>query len=55
MFVSMNAALLVGFWRWISGAQGGAWKRTVRSQEIAPANSQSASAGTVAKRKVSAK
>ena len=30
MFVGMNAALGVGFWRWISGAQGGAWKRTER-------------------------
>jgi cellulose synthase/poly-beta-1,6-N-acetylglucosamine synthase-like glycosyltransferase len=30
MFVGMNAALAVGFWRWISGAQGGAWKRTER-------------------------
>jgi cellulose synthase/poly-beta-1,6-N-acetylglucosamine synthase-like glycosyltransferase len=34
MFVSMNAALLVGFWRWASGLQGGTWKRTVRAQEV---------------------
>ncbi len=33
MFVSMNAALLVGFWRWASGIQGGTWKRTERVQE----------------------
>jgi cellulose synthase/poly-beta-1,6-N-acetylglucosamine synthase-like glycosyltransferase len=30
MFTSMNLALLVGFWNWISGQQGGVWQRTVR-------------------------
>jgi len=33
MFTSMNAALLVGFWRWLSGRQGGSWKRTARVGE----------------------
>lgn len=35
MFVSMNAALAVGFWRWLSGIRGGTWKRTERSAEQA--------------------
>jgi hypothetical protein len=26
----MNAALLVGFWRWVRGTQKGAWRRTAR-------------------------
>lgn len=30
MFALMNAALLVGFWRWVSGEQGGLWERTAR-------------------------
>jgi len=30
MFTSMNLALLVGFWNWISGQQRGVWQRTVR-------------------------
>lgn len=30
MFTSMNLALLAGFWRWISGRQGGIWQRTAR-------------------------
>jgi len=30
MFTSMNLALLVGFWNWISSRQGGVWQRTVR-------------------------
>ena len=29
-FVSMNAALAVGFWRFVSGSQGAAWNRTER-------------------------
>lgn len=33
MFTSMNAALLVGFWRWLWGTQRGAWKRTARISE----------------------
>src|SRR5262249_18134395 len=37
MFVSMNAALLVGFWRWLRGTQKAAWKRTVRTAEQVPA------------------
>lgn len=34
MFVSMNAALLVGFFKWLFGGQSGAWKRTERSGEM---------------------
>src|SRR5262249_1762264 len=34
MFTSMNAALLVGFGRWVLGSQQGAWKRTARVEEI---------------------
>jgi cellulose synthase/poly-beta-1,6-N-acetylglucosamine synthase-like glycosyltransferase len=30
LFTSMNAALALGFWRWLSGTQGGTWQRTVR-------------------------
>jgi cellulose synthase/poly-beta-1,6-N-acetylglucosamine synthase-like glycosyltransferase len=30
MFTGMNAALLVGFWRWVRGTQKGAWRRTAR-------------------------
>lgn len=30
MFTGMNAALLVGFCRWLSGRQKGTWRRTVR-------------------------
>jgi cellulose synthase/poly-beta-1,6-N-acetylglucosamine synthase-like glycosyltransferase len=30
MFTGMNAALLVGFWRWLQGRQGGIWRRTER-------------------------
>jgi cellulose synthase/poly-beta-1,6-N-acetylglucosamine synthase-like glycosyltransferase len=33
MFTSMNAALLVGFWRWVRGTQKGTWKRTARLAE----------------------
>jgi cellulose synthase/poly-beta-1,6-N-acetylglucosamine synthase-like glycosyltransferase len=33
MFTSMNLALLVGFWRWASGSQKGAWRRTARLVE----------------------
>jgi len=33
MFTGMNAALLVGFWRWLWGSQQGAWKRTARLAE----------------------
>jgi cellulose synthase/poly-beta-1,6-N-acetylglucosamine synthase-like glycosyltransferase len=31
LFSSMNAALLVGFWRWLTGRQRGAWARTART------------------------
>lgn len=34
MFLNMNLALAAGFWRWIGQRQSGAWKRTVRSQEL---------------------
>ena len=30
LFASMNAALAVGFWRWLAGAQQAAWQRTAR-------------------------
>lgn len=33
MFTSMNAALLVGFWRWLRGRQRANWKRTDRRAE----------------------
>jgi cellulose synthase/poly-beta-1,6-N-acetylglucosamine synthase-like glycosyltransferase len=33
MFVSMNAALFLGFFRWFLGQQGGTWKRTDRTPE----------------------
>lgn len=33
MFVSMNSALLVGFWRWLHKSQGAAWTRTARTEE----------------------
>jgi cellulose synthase/poly-beta-1,6-N-acetylglucosamine synthase-like glycosyltransferase len=35
MFTLMNAALLVGFFRWARGRQNGTWRRTARSTEIA--------------------
>ncbi len=38
MFTSMNAALLVGFFRWACGSQRAAWDRTARAREgAAPA------------------
>jgi cellulose synthase/poly-beta-1,6-N-acetylglucosamine synthase-like glycosyltransferase len=40
MFVSMNAALAIGFWRWISGLQRGTWHRTER-QPISAKNAAS--------------
>jgi cellulose synthase/poly-beta-1,6-N-acetylglucosamine synthase-like glycosyltransferase len=33
MFTGMNAALLVGFYRWVRGSQKAAWKRTARLAE----------------------
>lgn len=30
LFTSMNAALVVGLWRWLSGLQRGTWERTAR-------------------------
>ena len=33
LFTGMNLALLVGFWRWASGAQRGTWERTARVAE----------------------
>jgi len=33
MFVSMNAALFLGFFRWFFGQQGGTWKRTERTPD----------------------
>jgi hypothetical protein len=35
MFTMMNVALLYGFFRWITGAQKAAWKRTERTVEVA--------------------
>lgn len=34
MFISMNAALIVGLFRLVSGRQGGTWKRTARENEL---------------------
>ncbi|HEY2587515.1 MAG TPA: glycosyltransferase family 2 protein [Tepidisphaeraceae bacterium] len=31
LFTLMNAALLVGFFRWVRGSQGGTWKSTART------------------------
>ncbi len=47
MFTSMNAALLVGFFRWLSNGQKAAWRRTARTAELGtPAGlSQTALAG----------
>lgn len=33
MFTTMNAALLVGFFRWLFGTQRATWHRTVRLAE----------------------
>lgn len=38
MFVSMNAALLVGLWRSLCGIRGGTWKRTERTQTMEAAS-----------------
>lgn len=37
MFASMNAALLVGFWRWVKGIRVGTWTRTDRTTAPQPA------------------
>jgi cellulose synthase/poly-beta-1,6-N-acetylglucosamine synthase-like glycosyltransferase len=34
MFTAMNAALLVGFFRWLGGKQGGIWRSTVRQLTV---------------------
>lgn len=34
MFTSMNAALLLGFFRWLAGMQKGVWQRTDRAVEL---------------------
>jgi cellulose synthase/poly-beta-1,6-N-acetylglucosamine synthase-like glycosyltransferase len=34
MFTGMNVALLLGFWRWLSGGQQGTWQRTARPGEV---------------------
>ncbi len=36
MFHAMNAALLVGFWRWLRGTHSGVWQRTDRGDMSAP-------------------
>ena len=38
MFVSMNAALLVGMWRSVRGIRSGTWKRTERTQPLETAS-----------------
>jgi cellulose synthase/poly-beta-1,6-N-acetylglucosamine synthase-like glycosyltransferase len=38
MFTSMNAALLVGFWRWLRGSQKVTWQRTARLAETTSAS-----------------
>ena len=40
MFVSMNAALLVGFFRWVRGIRGGAWQPTARSTSTSSESSR---------------
>jgi cellulose synthase/poly-beta-1,6-N-acetylglucosamine synthase-like glycosyltransferase len=35
MFAGMNMALLLGFWRWVTGSQKAAWQRTARLAEMA--------------------
>lgn len=42
MFTMMNAALLVGFFRWLRGEQSAAWKRTARTAEASVAQPHSA-------------
>ena len=47
LFVSMQAALLVGFWRWIAGVRSGTWQRTSRRSgwpDTAAANAPRSSA-----------
>lgn len=34
MFTTINAALLVGFFKWARGSQGGVWRRTERSEPM---------------------
>ena len=47
MFVSMNAALFLGFFRWLLGRQGGTWTRTPRTTHDpdAPAECQPVGVG----------
>ncbi len=40
MFISMNAALIVGLCRLVSGRQGGTWKRTARENELVEASAE---------------
>jgi cellulose synthase/poly-beta-1,6-N-acetylglucosamine synthase-like glycosyltransferase len=42
MFTSMNAALMVGFFRWLSNGQKAAWRRTARTAELGAALAPSA-------------
>ncbi len=37
MFACMNAALLVGFLRWLRGSHNGIWRRTARLNDVGPA------------------
>jgi hypothetical protein len=34
MFTSMNAALLLGFFHWLTGGQKGVWRRTERVVQL---------------------
>ncbi|MEX1229793.1 MAG: glycosyltransferase family 2 protein [Planctomycetaceae bacterium] len=40
LFVSVNAALFVGFWRWHCGIKYGTWKRTERAPAGAPSQTE---------------
>jgi cellulose synthase/poly-beta-1,6-N-acetylglucosamine synthase-like glycosyltransferase len=49
MFTMMNAALLVGFFRWLRSSQSAAWKRTERVLESSHANSPKTEAPAVSR------
>lgn len=48
MFVAMNAALLVGFFRWLRGPQSGIWSRTQRLGESGVSSRLATSAAAAA-------
>ncbi len=43
MFAGMNMALLFGFWRWLTGQQKAAWRRTARLAELTAVESRGSS------------